>query len=97
MLDRKLLIVAILGGVVALYVADMLLGRYWRYVPANAWVSGVVAFGLLGYIVVMVATGGRLRLRLPSRPRRRPLRVVKRDPSTSAADFIRRFEERNRR
>lgn len=96
MLDRKWLIAVVLGAIVVLYAADVLLGRYWRYVPANGWVSGAVAFALLGYIALMIATGGR-GMRLPSRPRRRPLRVVKRDPSSAAADFIRQFEDRPRR
>ncbi len=95
MTDSKRLIAVILAAVVAVYVLDLLLARYGGPLRANVWVAGAIAFGLLAYIIGMIATRGRIRL--PSLPRRRPLRVVKRDPSAAAADFIKRFEDRSRR
>ncbi len=94
--DRRLVLVIILAGIAALYVADVLLARYWRYVPQNTWVSAALVFAMLAYIVAMILSGGR-GLRLPSLPKRRRLRVVKRDPSSAAADFIKQFEDRSRR
>lgn len=77
-----------------LIVLDVLVSRYWDRVPHNGWISTAVIFGVLAYIVAAVALRGRFRL--PALPRRRRMRVV-RGPSSSAEDFIRQFEDRNRR
>ena len=96
MIDSKRLVVVILAAIVGIYVLDLLLARYGGPLRSNVWVAGTIAFGLLGYIIVMIATRGRIRLPSPPRRRRR-LHVVKRDPTTAAADFIKQFEDRSRR
>jgi hypothetical protein len=73
----------------------VLVSRYWDRIPHSGWISTAVVFAVLGYMVVTIASRGRFRW--PSLPRRRRMRVVRREPSSSAADFIRQFEDRNRR
>jgi hypothetical protein len=75
-------------------VLDVFVTRYWDRIPHTGWISTAVIFGVLAYIVGAVALRGRFRL--PALPRRRRVRVV-RGPSSSAEDFIRQFEDRNRR
>ena len=97
MYDSKRIVIAILVVVVAIVLVDAAVARLGPLIHANEMVSSVIAFGLLAYIVVMIAARGRIRV--PSMPRRKPrrLRVVKRDPSSAAADFIKQFEDRSRR
>ncbi len=94
MYDSKRIVIAILVVVVAIVLVDIAVARLGPLVHTNETVSAVIAFGLLAYILVMIATRGRIRV--PSLPRRRKLRAVKRDPS-AAADFIKQFEDRSRR
>ena len=94
MINQRLLITLIIA-IVALLLLDTLVSRYWHYLPNNGWVSAAVVFGVLAYMIVTIASRGRFRL--PSLPQRRRMRVVRRDPSTSAADFIRKFEDRTKR
>ncbi|HEY0394802.1 MAG TPA: hypothetical protein VGD01_09965 [Candidatus Elarobacter sp.] len=94
MINQRLLVTLIVA-IVALLLLDALVSRYWQYLPNNGWVSTAVVFGVLGYMIVTIASRGRLRL--PSLPRRRRMRVVRRDPTASAADFIRQFEDRTKR
>lgn len=90
-------LVAVIIAFVALLVLDTLITRYWHLVPGNAWISAAVIFAVLAYIVVAILARGALRFRVPSLPKRRKLRVVQRDPSRAAADFIEQFERRTKR
>jgi hypothetical protein len=93
-ITQRALIVVIVAFVVLL-VADTLITRYWPLVPGNTAISAVVIFAVLAYIVAAIAARGSLRF--PGLPKRRRMRVVKRDPSQAASDFIRQFEDRSKR
>jgi hypothetical protein len=91
---------AVIAVIVALVVAvalDELIVRYWSSIPKSEIVSEAIVAAAVAYIVIAIATSGRIRLRLPSLPKRRRMRVVKRDPSRAAADFIKQFEDRANR
>lgn len=97
-MTRPNLLLAVIVAIVAVIVADQLLARYWSLIPASGIVSQVIALAAVAYIVVAIVTSGRIRFpSLPSLPKRRRLRVVKRDPSQAAADFIKQFEDRAKR
>ena len=94
MINQRVLI-ALIVAFVAVLVLDTLVSRYWDQIPHGGWISAAIVFGVLAYIIVTVAARGRFRV--PAFPRRRRMRVVRRDPSSAAADFIRQFEDRGKR
>ncbi|HTD35764.1 MAG TPA: hypothetical protein VK665_19095 [Candidatus Elarobacter sp.] len=96
-MTRPHAILAVIAAIVVLVVVDELIARYWGSIPNSGVVSEVIVIAAVAYIVIAIATSGRIRLRLPSLPKRRRLRVVKRDPSRAAADFIKQFEDRANR
>jgi hypothetical protein len=97
-MTRSNALLAVVAAIVVLIVVDELIARYWSLIPASGVVSEVIVAAAVVYMVVAIATSGRIRLRLPSLPKRRRMRVVKpRDPSRAAADFIKQFEDRTRR
>ena len=84
----------VIAAIVVLIVADSLLSRWWSAVPANTWVTLAIVGAVVAYMVIMIASRGAVRFSLP---KRRRMRVVKRDPSAAAADFIKQFEDRAKR
>jgi hypothetical protein len=97
-MTRSNALLAVVAAIVVLIVVDELIARYWSLIPASGVVSEVIVAAAVVYMVIAIATSGRIRLRLPSLPKRRRMRVVKpRDPSQAAADFIKQFEDRTRR
>jgi hypothetical protein len=96
-MTRPNAVLAVILAVVVLVVVDELIARYWTLIPSSGVVSEVIVIAAVAYIVIAIATSGRIRLRLPSLPKRRRMRVVKRDPSRAAADFIKQFEDRANR
>jgi hypothetical protein len=96
-MTRPNLVLAVILAIVVLVAVDELIARYWPLIPNSGIVSEVIVIAAVAYIVVAIATSGRIRLRLPALPKRRRMRVVKRDPSRAAADFIKQFEDRANR
>jgi hypothetical protein len=89
-------LIAVLVALVVLVVVDELIARYWSLIPASGLVSEIIVVVAVIYIVAAILTSGRIRF--PSLPKRRRMRVVKRrDPSQAAADFIKQFEGRAKR
>jgi nitrogen fixation protein len=97
MLRRNPVLTVILAIVLFLVVGTVL-SRYVPRAAVPAWVAAVIVIAVIGYIVgaILVRNGVRLPA-LPSLPKRRRMRVVKRDPSKAASDFIKQFEERTKR
>jgi hypothetical protein len=96
-MTRPNAVLAVILAIVVVVALDELIVRYWSSIPNSGLVSGAIVIAAVAYIVIAIATSGRIRLRLPSLPKRRRMRVVKRDPSRAAADFIKQFEDRANR
>ncbi len=91
-MTRPNAILAVIAAIVVLVVVDELIARYWVLIPNSGVVSEAIVAAAVAYIVIAIATSGRIRF--PALPKRRRMRVVKRDPSRAAADFIKQFEDR---
>jgi hypothetical protein len=96
-MTRPNAVLAVILAIVVVVAVDELIVRYWASIPKSGVVSEVIVIAAVAYIVVAIATSGRIRFRFPSLPKRRRMRVVKRDPSRAAADFIKQFEDRTNR
>ena len=89
-------LLAVIVAIVVLVVADQLIARYWSSIPASGLVSEIIVLVVLVYVIGAILAQGRVRF--PSLPKRRRMRVVNpRDPSKAAADFIKQFEDRAKR
>ncbi|HEX3464768.1 MAG TPA: hypothetical protein VHS78_12045 [Candidatus Elarobacter sp.] len=95
-MTRSNQLLAVIAAIVVLVIADQLIARYWSSIPASGLVSQIIVAVVLVYILGALLAQGRIRF--PSLPKRRRMRVVKpRDPSKAAADFIKQFEDRAKR
>ena len=99
-MTRRSPLFTIVLAIVVLLVVDVLLTRFWPRVALRGWVPDLIVIVVVGYVIgaILVRNGARFpSLRLPSLPRRRRMRVVKRDPTKAASDFIKQFEDRTKR
>jgi hypothetical protein len=97
---RRNPLLTIVLAIVVLLVVDVLLTRFWPRVPLRGWLPDLIVIGVVGYVIgaILIRNGARFpALKFPSLPRRRRMRVVKRDPTQAASDFIKQFEERSKR
>jgi hypothetical protein len=99
-MTRRSPLFTIILAIVVLLVVDVLLTRFWPRVALRGWLPDLIVIAVVGYVVgaILIRIGARFpALRFPSLPRRRRMRVVKRDPTQAASDFIKQFEERTKR
>jgi hypothetical protein len=94
-MTRRNPLTVILLAIVVLLVANVLLSRAMPRLALGGWIADVIVIAAIGYIIGAIALSRGLRL--PSLPRRRRVRVVRRDPSKDASDFIKQFEKRTKR
>jgi hypothetical protein len=94
-MTRRSPLTIILIAIAVLLVVNVLLSRAMPHMALSGWIADVLVVGAIGYIVGAIALSRGFRL--PSLPRRRRVRVVRRDPSKDASDFIKQFEKRRKR
>jgi len=92
---RRNPLITILLAIVVLLVVNVLLSRFMPLLELGGWIAGIIVLGVFGYIVGTIAMSRGFRL--PSLPKRRRVRVVRRDPTKDASDFIKQFEKRTKR
>ena len=95
-MTRRNPLLTIALAIAILIVLDVVLSRFWPRASLRGWAGDIIVVAVIGYIVgsILIRNG----VRLPSLPKRRRMRVVKRDdPSKAASDFIKQFEERRKR
>lgn len=84
--------------IVIIIAVNLLLSFGMPHVSFAPWVADAIVIAVVAYVVGTIVTRNRRRwrLRMPAFRRRPRMRVVQRDPSKAASDFIRQFEDRSK-